>query len=190
MTTHPTKQAPHESTPPTLIPNEHDPSHTIPGITAGPLRGTDSKSEFLPVMKGSPKILIALALTFAILIMFCIWDRELKFLMLWAIHLVPTAVIGVPLWYFNRHRVSWGTFDFLIITVPFIVYLLAALMLDREKGLGNLAEPFVLGFFLPLAPLTRAVAGPNVRAATLAACSLALLCLLAIALYAFVPCTE
>jgi hypothetical protein len=138
-------------------------------------------------MKKASKISIVLALTFALLVLFCIWDRELKFLMLWALHLVPTAIIGVPLWYFARHRVSWDTFDVLITTVPFLCYLATAGVLVRDKSLANLVEPFLLGLCLPLSPLIRVIVGPKLWATKLSACLLGLLCMLAIALYMFVP---
>jgi hypothetical protein len=140
-----------------------------------------------PVMRSHQNIALTLALTFLVLVLFCIWDRELKFLVLWAIHLVPTALIGVPLWYFNRHRIKWGSPDFLIIILPFVLYLVAALMLPRPKSLANLVELLVLGCCLPLSPLTRVVAGQKAGSTDLAAFLLALLCLLAIALHVAVP---
>jgi hypothetical protein len=138
-------------------------------------------------MKTHHNIAITLALTFTGLVLFCIWDEELKFLVAWALHLVPTALIGVPLWYFNRHRVRWGSLDFLIIILPFLLYLVAAVLLPRPKGWGNLVELIVLGCCLPLSPLTRVLAVQIAGSKGLAACLLVLLCLLAIALHVFVP---
>ena len=139
-------------------------------------------------MKKPLSITISVALTFFVLILLCLWDQEFKFLILWALHLIPTALIGVPLWYFGRHRVSWNIFDFLIIIVPFIVWF-GTLMLPA-KGMGNLVEPLVLGCFLPLSPVTRVLMGQKVSATILSACLLVLLCLVAIALYLFVPMIE
>jgi hypothetical protein len=96
-------------------------------------------------------------------------------------------LIGVPLWYFNRHRVRWGSLDFLIIILPFLLYLVAAVLLPRPKGWGNLVELIVLGCCLPLSPLTRVLAVQIAGSKGLAACLLVLLCLLAIALHVFVP---
>jgi hypothetical protein len=139
-------------------------------------------------MKKTRAITISLALTLALLGLLCLWDRELKFLILWAFHLIPTALVAVPLWYFARHRVSWGVFDFLIITVPFLLYLAAALVLPCPKSFANLlVEPFLLACCLPLSPLTRVLAGERTGSTKLSAWLLALLCMLAIALYAFVP---
>ena len=138
-------------------------------------------------MKKHHHIAVTLALAFTGLILFCIWDRELKFLVVWAFHLVPTALMGVPLWYSNRHRVRWGSLDFLIIILPFLWYLTAGVTLPRPKGLGNLVELLVLGCCLPLAPLTRVLTVEIGGSKGLAACLLVLLCLLAIALHVFVP---
>ena len=138
-------------------------------------------------MKKMQAITATLGLTFTVLILFNIWDRELTFLMLWALHLIPIALIGAPLWYFGRHRVSWGSADFLIITVPFLLWLATALVLPREKSLANLVEPLWLGCCLPLSPLTRVAMGQRTAAITLSACLLVLLCTLTVALYAFVP---
>lgn len=138
-------------------------------------------------MKKTHAITLTLALTFAVLGLFCLWDRELKFLIIWAVHLIPTALVGVPLWYFARHRVSWDVFDFLIITVPFLLYLAAGLVLPRSKSFGNLVEIFLLACCLPLSPLTRVVVGQRAASTKLSAWLLALLCMLAIALHAFVP---
>jgi hypothetical protein len=138
-------------------------------------------------MKKTLAITAPLGLTLTVLILFNIWDRELTFLTLWVFHLVPIALIGTPLWYFGRHRVSWGSFDFLIITVPFLLWLATALVLPREKSLSNLVEPLWLGCCLPLSPLTRVAMGQRTAAIALSACLLALLCTLAVALYAFVP---
>src|SRR3974390_3358006 len=132
-------------------------------------------------------ITVTLGVTFVFLLLFCLWDREFKFLLLWAIHLVPMALAGVPLWYFGRRRVCWGSYDFLVTTVPFLVYLSVLFVWTRENGLGNLMDLLVLGCCLPLAPLTRVVAGPRAGGSKLPAGLLVLLCLLAAGLYAFVP---
>ena len=138
-------------------------------------------------MKKHHHIAVTLALAFTGLILFCIWDRESKFLVAWILHLVPTALVVTPLWFFNRHRVRWGSLDFQIIILPFLLYLMAALMLPRPKSLGNLVELLVLGCCLPLAPLTRVLAVQITGSKGLAACLLVMLCLLAIALHVFVP---
>lgn len=138
-------------------------------------------------MKKHHHIAVTLALAFTGLILFCIWDRESKFLVAWILHLVPSALVGTPLWFFNRHRVRWGSLDFQIIILPFLLYLMAALMLPRPKSLGNLVELLVLGCCLPLAPLTRVLAVQITGSKGLAACLLVMLCLLAIALHVFVP---
>jgi hypothetical protein len=137
------------------------------------------------VMKKFLSITISVALTFFGLILFFRGQRTWMLTILWAFHLIPIVLIGVPLWYFGRHRVSWNIFDFLIIIVPFIVWF-RTLMLPA-KGMGNLVEPLVLGCFLPLSPVTRVLMGQKVSATILSACLLVLLCLVAIALYVFVP---
>ena len=140
-------------------------------------------------MKTSLKTVSILALTFAVLIALNLWDREWKFLLLWALHVVPTTVLGAPIWFFARHRVDWGSSDFMIVTVPFLVYLAAALAIPLSKGLGNLAEPLLLGCFLPLSPLTRAIVGKS-GGARLSVGLLLVLCVLSVGLHALVPAME
>lgn len=141
-------------------------------------------------MKTSRKSFTILILTFAVLLALNWWDREWKFLLLWAMHVVPTAIIGVPIWFFARHRVNWNGSDFLIITAPFLAYLAAALVFPVNKGMGNLVEPLLLGCFLPLSPLTRVMIGQRTEEEKLSAGLLLALCLLSVVLYVLVPAME
>lgn len=158
--------------------------------TGGPFNVRQENTD----MKTSLKTVSILALTFAVLIAFNLWDHEWKFLKIWAYHVVPTALLGAPIWYFARHRVDWGSSDFLIVTVPFLVYLAAilvqaALAIPERGGMGNLVDPVFLGCFLPLSPLTRAIVGKR-GGARLSVGLLLALCVLSVAIYAFMPASE
>jgi hypothetical protein len=141
-------------------------------------------------MKRVHSVTISLSLTLALLLLYCLWDNEAKFLVLWAVHLIPSVFVSAPLWYFCLNRVRRNSFDFLILTVPFLVYLTLGLLWYRPKGIGNLIELLILGCCLPLSPIARAVRGEKGDTANFSAFLLAALYLAAIAPYAFVPTLE
>jgi hypothetical protein len=129
-------------------------------------------------------------LSFLILLLLCLWDREMKFLMMWAFHLAPILLIGVPLWYFGQRRVQWNGYDFLIIIVPFLAYLGGAFVLPANESFGVLVMLVWLGCFLPVVPLIRVIVGQTAWASKLSVVLLVLSCMVAVLLYWIAPVGE
>ncbi len=107
---------------------------------------------------------------------------------LWIIlYLVPLLAISGPIWFFGRRRVKWSAWDYSIVIFPFSVWLFLMFVHGKDKSLANLVEVIYLACLSSLAPISRVLIQNKVNEVILSVCLLVLLCLAAVALWAFVP---
>jgi hypothetical protein len=108
---------------------------------------------------------------------------------IWLVHAGIATILSVPIVLLGRRRVRWRLWDLLGVCVPFGVWLLlmmSAASIGR-KGAGNLVEVFWLGAAVPAAATARVLIGSRFRQGACAAAVLAVLCLVAIAVFFIVP---
>ena len=110
------------------------------------------------------------------------------FFALWLAFLIPAAPSAAACWFFGRRRVTWLKWEYTLLLVPYLIWLLLVMIQDKGKSLSNVAaEPFYLGCGVALACVVRVVIGRKWKEETLAAWLFAACCLSAIALWAFMP---
>ncbi len=107
---------------------------------------------------------------------------------LWGLFLLPTLPVCGAVWWFGRKRVRWNPFDFLVLVLPYAVWL-GLLCTDlRCKSMSNFSEAFYAGLATPLAPIIRLVLPKAWSGKIVAATSLIVACAVAMAIYFSVPC--
>jgi hypothetical protein len=109
------------------------------------------------------------------------------FLAVLPLYLVPLLLLGCPVWYFGRKRVQWNHWDFAVGVLPLVVWTAAMMVNGTGKSLSNLVEIAYLGCAVAIALNVRLLAGSRVNQRLLAAGLLIAVCLMAVALWAFVP---
>jgi len=109
-------------------------------------------------------------------------------LVLWLSFLFPAGIVMATCRMAGRQRVNWFKLEYAFLIVPYLTWVILVLMNDKGKSLSNaIGEPFLLGCCVAIASLIRLAVGRKCNEALLAASLFAGCCLLAIALWAFVP---
>jgi hypothetical protein len=108
-------------------------------------------------------------------------------LVVWWLYLMPLLPVAALIWFFGRRRVQWCRWDFAVVLVPYIVWIVAMMFDDAGKSLSNLVEAFYLGCSASLAPIIRVIVGQRANQKWLAIGLLIGICLVAVGLWAFVP---
>ncbi|KQC14307.1 MAG: hypothetical protein APR63_14600 [Desulfuromonas sp. SDB] len=109
------------------------------------------------------------------------------FFPVWLLHLIPVLLISSPIWFFARKRVKWTIWDFLIVILPFLIWVSCLITYSEGKSLSNLVEGIWLGWVVPLATVIRMVVGDRVNQKKLSIILLAVLCGVGVALWKFMP---
>ncbi|MHB1035546.1 MAG: hypothetical protein ACYC35_15055 [Pirellulales bacterium] len=116
--------------------------------------------------------------------------KVIRVLVIWLIHFAIAAILCAPIVFFGRKRVHWRSWELLAVILPFSVWLLlmmSPLSMGR-KTLGNIGEPFYFALGVPIAAIVRVSIGPPVvRQRLLIAAIIGTLCLVAAAIFFFVP---
>jgi drug/metabolite transporter (DMT)-like permease len=108
-------------------------------------------------------------------------------LMALLLYLVPLLPVAGAAWFFGRRRVQWNYWDFAIVLLPLVAWIMVT-MVNPAKSLSNLViEVPGLGCVSSLAPLVRVAVGTRVDQRLLALGLLVALCLVAIGLGTYVP---
>lgn len=121
------------------------------------------------------------------------WNENLEqatlFFFIWFYCMIPAALLSSPFWFFGRRRAGWLWWEFSILILPYFVWCVYGLMRGGVgKSIANLfAEPLLLGCLIPFAPLIRVAFGNTIKREALAGMLITLFCLIAIAIYIFVP---
>ena len=102
---------------------------------------------------------------------------------------LPSLVLCGPAWWFGRKRVShWYKWEFLVLIVPYWVWISLLFVDSSGKGPANLWEPVLLAFASVLAPLGRiALAKTAVSPRLVAIGALLAVCALAVIVWGAVP---
>lgn len=122
----------------------------------------------------------------------CAKDVEMScvpfFFAFWLPFLVPAVPVAAICWFFGRRRVTWFKWEYTIIIVPYLIWVLFIMIEDKGKSLSNaVAEPFYLGCGVALACVARVVIGKKWKERTLAVSLFAAICLLGVALWGMTP---
>lgn len=106
----------------------------------------------------------------------------------WLPFLIPTVPAVAACWFFGRRRVTWHRWELAILVVPYLLWWVLVLVECKGKSLSNAAaEPFYLGCGVTLACVARVAVGKKWKESTVATVLFTGCCLLAIAVWAFVP---
>lgn len=106
----------------------------------------------------------------------------------WLSFLVPAGPALAGCWFFGRRRVTWEKWETAILLAPYLVWLILVIIDCKGKSLSNvIVEPFCLGCGVALACITRVAVGRKLNEETVAIALFVASCVLAIALWAFVP---
>jgi hypothetical protein len=108
-------------------------------------------------------------------------------LVVWPYYLLPVLIIGGPIWYWGRNKVTWVWSDYLILVLPYLIW--AALMyLDHSgKTLANLLEGFFIGCVASCAPILRLLFRQRVRDNIFSLSLLIIVCIASVAFHYFTP---
>jgi hypothetical protein len=115
------------------------------------------------------------------------WQDSLGILLIWLIHACIALVLSAPIVLLARKRVDWHAWELLAIVLPFAVWSLLIKWNDTGKTLANLAEPFAFALAIPVAAMFRAAVGKRLPQERLAGFLIAMLCLVAAAVYFVMP---
>ncbi len=112
----------------------------------------------------------------------------LFFIPVWFFHLIPLLIISLPIWIKGRTHVNWAKWDYGIIYIPFAVWAILMLIAGAGKTLSNLfVEGFIIGSIAPISPIIRMIVKNKINERKLAIALLALLCIMAVFLWHFIP---
>jgi hypothetical protein len=107
---------------------------------------------------------------------------------LWGLFLLPAMPLCGVVWWFGRKRVRWTPFDFLLLVLPYAMWL-ALLCTDlRPKSMSNFGEAFYVGIAMPFVPVIRLILPQQWNGKMIAATLLILACAAAAGVYFAVPC--
>ena len=107
----------------------------------------------------------------------------------WILFLIPSLPVCIAAWFHGRRRVQWNKLDFLILLVPYLAYMILAIVVNLPKSLSNVAiELPYLGLAVDLAPIIRLVLPAKWNGRTIAATLLIVACAVAAGIYFSVPC--
>jgi len=106
---------------------------------------------------------------------------------------IPFLILSLPVclavWFLGRRRVQWNKLDFLILLVPYLAYMILAIVVDLPKSLSNVAiELPCLGLAVNFAPIIRFVLPSKWNGRIIAATLLIVACAVAAGVYFSVPC--
>ncbi|MCY3020469.1 MAG: hypothetical protein NTW87_15725 [Planctomycetota bacterium] len=116
-------------------------------------------------------------------------DLIVNFGVLWLLHCVPALVFSLPLWLLGRQRAHWSAWEFVaVLIVPFLVWVMLYLFAGAGKYVSNMVwEAVFLGCAVPLAAAVRLICAGRLDSQRVAVASVVLVCLVGVALRAFVP---
>ena len=107
--------------------------------------------------------------------------------MTWFFHAVPALIVCAPIWIFGRHRVLWSRIDYLIIVIPWAIWVLLFIFGPRPGSLSSaLVEAVTLGILTAIAPILR-VSATQVNPSLLRYIGFGVVTLSGIFLWALVP---
>jgi hypothetical protein len=107
---------------------------------------------------------------------------------LWGLFLLPALPVCGAIWLLGRKRVRWNLFDFLVLVLPYAVWL-ALLCTDlRSKSMSNIGEAFFVGMAVPFAPIIRLLLPKRWNGRVVTASLLILACAVGAVIYFSVPC--
>ncbi len=107
----------------------------------------------------------------------------------WVVFLIPSLPVCLAVWFFGRKRVQWSKWDFLILLVPYVVWMVLGFVPNIPKSLSNVAvELFGLGLAVDATPILRFVLPKRWNGQIVAATLLVLACAVAAGIYFSVPC--
>ncbi len=102
--------------------------------------------------------------------------------------LIPSLPVCLAVWFLARKRVQWNTLDFLILVVPYVLWMILAVVVNLPKSMSNLIELLGLGLAVALAPIIRLIPPKGWDGKLIAAILLIAACAGAAGIYFFVPC--
>jgi hypothetical protein len=108
-------------------------------------------------------------------------------LVLWTVSTTIAAILSAPLVWLGRRRVHWHSWEGLAFVLPFAVWCALSFLNVRVKTLSNLVEPILISLAIPVAAGLRLIVGRRHSGAFVASHLIALLCIVAAAVYFFMP---
>ena len=107
----------------------------------------------------------------------------------WILFLIPSLPVCLAIWFLGRRRVQWNKLDFLILLVPYLAYMILAIVVNLPKSLSNVGvELPCLGLAVDLAPIIRLVLPKKWNGRIIAAILPIVACTVAVGIYLSVPC--
>jgi hypothetical protein len=109
--------------------------------------------------------------------------------LIWLAHAVIGAALSGPILFIGRKRVGWASWEMLALIIPFCVWVVLMLspLSTGRKSLANLGEPVCISFAMPVLALARVALGRRISERVYAASFLAILCVVAAAVFLMVP---
>ncbi len=105
----------------------------------------------------------------------------------WLIYLLPAVIPSLLTSYLGRRRAQFMWWELSAFVLPFVVWVLLAL-LSKDKGLWSpMVEVFILGCTVPVAALIRVIVGRAVNRDLMAGSLIFVICVLAILVGFIVP---
>jgi len=105
----------------------------------------------------------------------------------WLIYLLPAVIPSLLISYLGHRRAQFMWWELSVFVLPFIIWLVVALV-SRDKGLwGPIVELLILGCTVPAAALIRVIASGAVNRSLMAGSLIFVICALAILLGIMIP---
>ena len=108
-------------------------------------------------------------------------------IVLWICHLIPVLFIGLPIYLFLKHRITWNAIDTMCLVLPLVLWGACTFFHHTNKSFANVSEVYAIGISETLALLLRLTIGHRMNEKSVALSALCVLTLIAVSLWAFIP---
>lgn len=80
------------------------------------------------------------------------------FFSIFLVYIIPSLIIAAPIWFFSRERVHWFQWEFFLLLIPFITWVVLASINLRNKSLSNAGvESIILGILIGMIQIFPAI---------------------------------